>query len=131
MTASKPHPDKRYKAHRFGLNAEKLAAWYLRAKGYRILAERLRNAQGEIDLLALRGNVLVAVEVKARRSLATCHEAVPPAKQEKIARAMQGVLAGGSKITGLAAGAERNIRFDVIWIVPWHWPVHMADAWRV
>ena len=123
--------NKKYKAYRFGMTAEKIAAWYLRAKGYRILAERYRNALGEIDLLAQRGATLVAVEVKARQSLEACHDAVPPAKQQKIARAMQGVLSGGIKITGLAGDANRNIRFDVIWIVPWHWPRHMADAWRM
>lgn len=128
---SKRSPDKRMQAYRFGLSAEAVAAWYLRAKGYRILARRYRNAQGEIDVLAQRGALLVAVEVKARRSLAACYESVPPAKQQKIARALQGALGGESKIAGLACDAKRSIRFDVIWIVPWHWPRHLADAWRL
>jgi hypothetical protein len=64
-------------AHRFGLAAETLAAFYLRCKGYRILAQRYRNAQGEIDLLARKGATLVAVEVKARRSLEACDYSVP------------------------------------------------------
>jgi putative endonuclease len=121
----------RYNAYRFGLKAEKIAAWYLRCKGYRIVAERHRNLQGEIDLLALRGNTLAVIEVKARKTMAACSEAVTPFKQQKIARAVQGVLTGSSKITGLGDAASRNIRFDVVCIVPWQWPHHIKDAWRM
>ena len=123
--------EKRQQAYRYGLSAERLAGWYLRGKGYRILAERYRNALGEIDIVALRGKTLVAVEVKARKNFEACHEAVPPLKQQKIARAMEGLLAGQGKIAGLAPRAERNIRFDVIWIAPWRWPRHIRDAWRL
>lgn len=118
----------RVAAYRYGLSAEKLAAWYLRGKGYRIVAERYRNAYGEIDLVAARGDMLVAVEVKARQSLDTCYETIAPWKQQKIIRAMQGLMA--SKIAGLGNAGERNIRFDVIWVAPYRWPKHIKDAWR-
>jgi putative endonuclease len=123
----------RQEAHRFGLQAERIAGLYLICKGYRILAERHRNPYGEIDLLARKGGTIIAVEVKARQTLQDCMETVTPHKQQKIARAMQGVLAGhgGGKITGLATGADHNIRFDVVWIAPWKWPVHIKDAWRM
>jgi hypothetical protein len=52
-----------------GRRAEWLAAWWLRLKGYRILARDLRTPVGEIDLIARRGRVLALVEVKARPSL--------------------------------------------------------------
>ena len=122
--------NRREQAHRFGLHAEKLAAWYLRLKGYRIVAERYRNHQGEIDLLATRGNILAVIEVKARKSFDDCVDAVPPWKQQKIARAVEGLLSGQSKIAGLAALHNRNIRFDVIWVVRARMPRHMKDAWR-
>ncbi len=64
------------KARRDGRAAEVLAALWLMAKGYQILAFRLRTPQGEIDLLARRGPVLAVVEVKARLSLADALEAV-------------------------------------------------------
>jgi putative endonuclease len=120
----------RQSAYRYGLSAEKYAGIYLRCKGYRIIAERYRNMQGEIDLLALKGDTLVAVEVKARKTIKDCEETVTPWKQKKIIRAMQGLLGSQSKIAGLAVQGDRNIRFDVIWIAPWQWPVHIQDAWR-
>jgi len=127
---SASRPNRRKATHDFGLKAEKMAAWYLRMKGYRIIAERYRNHQGEIDLLAVRGKNLVAVEVKARKNFAACHESVPPFKQQKIMRAMEGLMGSQSKIAGLARASERNIRFDVIWIVRGVLPHHIKDAWR-
>ncbi len=116
-------------SYRFGMHAEKMAAWYLRAKGYTILAERYRNVMGEIDVLARKGNALVAVEVKARKTMQACEESITPMKQQRVTRAMQGALAD-KKITGLARGKGPNIRFDVIWITPWRMPKHIKDAWR-
>jgi putative endonuclease len=122
---------KHIKAQHFGAGAEKLAAFYLTCKGYRILAHSYKNGGGEIDLVAQKGRTLVAVEVKARRTLKGCEETVMPWKQQKIARAMEGLLAGHGRIAGLAQGHTRDIRFDVIWVAPWRMPVHMKDAWRM
>lgn len=122
---------KRKKAYRWGLAAEKFAAAYLRCKGYRIVAERYRNTGGEIDIVATRGRMLVAVEVKARKTMGECEESITPFKQQVIERAMQGLLGGQGAIAGLADRHNRDIRFDVIWIVPWQWPRHIKDAWRI
>jgi putative endonuclease len=113
-----------------GVQAERIAALYLRLKGYRVIAKRYRNHYGEIDLLAVRGKTLAVVEVKARGKLADCAEAVPIYKQQKIMRALEGLMASQSKIAGLARTSERNIRFDVIWIVRGLLPRHLKDAWR-
>jgi len=123
--------EKREKAYRYGLRAERIAAWYLRAKGYRVLAERYRNHQGEIDILATKSGTLVAVEVKARKTLELCEETITPMKQQKISRAISGLLGGQGKIAGLTLASNPNIRFDVIWIAPGRWPRHLKDAWRL
>jgi putative endonuclease len=123
--------EKRKQAHRFGLTAEKLAVFYLRCKCYRILSERYRNHQGEIDIVAVRGDTLVAVEVKARRTMEGCEETVTPLKQQRVARAMEGLLCGQGEIAGLARRHARNIRFDVIWVAPGRLPKHIKDAWRM
>ncbi len=122
--------NRRQKAHRLGHVAEQAAAVYLFCKGYRILALRHRNAYGEIDLLARRGDTLVAVEVKARKNFAQCEESIPPQKRQRIARAVEGAI-GGNKIAGLAASPPRNIRFDAVWVVPYRLPRHIKDAWRL
>jgi putative endonuclease len=118
------------KAYRFGLRAEKIAAWYLRLKGYRILAERYHIFQGEIDVLAKKGNALVAVEVKARQNFAACEGSITPWKQKKILTAMEHVLAGG-KISGLRDPHALTLRCDAIWVVPRKWPRHIKNAWSL
>ncbi len=59
----------RRQAYVRGRRAEALAAWWLRLKGYRILARGFRVAAGEIDLIARRGRLIALIEVKARPSL--------------------------------------------------------------
>ena len=70
--------DKKRTVEKFGRFAEMLAAWSLRAKGYRIIARGFRAAVGEIDIIARRGDQLVFVEVKARRNIADAAESVRP-----------------------------------------------------
>jgi putative endonuclease len=50
-----------------GRAGEIIAAGLLIAKGYRIIARRMRGPFGEIDIIAARGRRLAFVEVKLRR----------------------------------------------------------------
>lgn len=52
----------------FGRAAEDLAAKHLRQKVYRILGRNVRLPGGELDIVAQSGDVVVFVEVKARRT---------------------------------------------------------------
>lgn len=82
-------PDRR----RRGTAGEDLAAQYLAGKGYRIIKRNFYfGRNGEIDIVARDGDVLVFVEVKARTSAAygTPEEAVTAGKQRTIRLAAQG-----------------------------------------
>lgn len=122
----KPDP-KRQKAHLFGLRSEQIARWFLRLKGYEILAERYTNAFGEVDILAKKGSVIALVEVKARKRFRDCAEAITPAKQERQIKAAKSLLAYPGKY-GRHISHDTQIRFDVIMIVPWHFPRHLTNA---
>jgi len=69
-----------------GQEGESTAEQYLRQKGYRIVGRNLRSSVGELDLVAEDGQVLVFVEVKARRTGAFggAIHAVHQRKQEKL-----------------------------------------------
>ena len=54
--------------HDFGKLGEDLAVEYLINKGYHILERNWRSGHKEIDIIALDGDTLVAVEVKTRKS---------------------------------------------------------------
>lgn len=107
-----------------GRFAEVLAALLLMAKGYRILGFRLASRQGEIDILALRGRVLAAVEVKRRTTLEAAIEAVYPAQRERIRRAAERVAATRAALAGVV------VRLDLIALAPGKWPRHIPDAWQ-
>ena len=63
-----------------------MAADYLRAHGYEIVAANYRCRGGEIDLIARKGGFLAFVEVKLRASsrFAEAREYVDRAKQTRI-----------------------------------------------
>jgi putative endonuclease len=110
--------------YRKGRLAELLAAALLVCKGYRILARRYRTPVGELDLVARRRQLLAVVEVKARGSLSDGLEAVDRQQRQRIGDAAEMFRAR------FPAYAGHDVRFDVIVIVPWHWPRHIIDAWH-
>ena len=69
-----------------GLWGEKQAARYLRKQGFRVLENRFRCREGEIDLVVSRGPYLCFVEVKLRRNaeMAEAREFVTPGKQRRV-----------------------------------------------
>ncbi len=116
---------RRQRAYGFGRDAERRAAWWLRLKGYRILARDFRAPVGEIDLVARRGRVVALVEVKARASLAEAASALGARQRRRIERAGTIFLQHRPELAGM------DLRFDLILLAPGHWPRHIADAWRI
>jgi putative endonuclease len=86
-------------------------ARFLRRKGLRILLRGYRTNQGEIDLIARDGAVVVFVEVKSRRQ-GTPAEAVTLEKQRRLTLAALHFLKKHNLL-------EQPCRFDVVAIV---WP---------
>ena len=52
-----------------GRKAEDHVARWLRFRGWKILAERFKVSEGEVDLIARRKNIIAFVEVKQREKL--------------------------------------------------------------
>ncbi len=115
---------KKLRAVRRGRLAELFCLWHLRLRGWRILARDYRVPSGEIDLIARRGRILVAIEVKARPTAAAASEAISSHQRRRIARATEHFLARHPHLAGL------TLRFDVMLVVPGRWPRHLANAWR-
>ncbi len=116
--------ERRRRAYGRGRSAERLAAWWLRLKGYRILAHGFRAPAGEIDLVARRGNVLALVEVKARDDVAEAGASIDARQRARIERAGAAFLQRHPHLCGL------DVRFDAVLIAPGRVPRHLADAWR-
>ena len=69
-----------------GKKGEDLACRYLKEQGYRILDRNVRYKMGEIDVVALDGDHICFVEVKARTrtDYGMPRDAVDARKQQKL-----------------------------------------------
>jgi putative endonuclease len=128
---SEPSPgtggDPRQELGRLG---EQAAAALLCEAGYRVLERRYRKRTGELDLVVERGELVVFVEVKARRDVECGDpaEAVTAVKRRRMARTALAFLAGRD-------WAHRPCRFDVIEVLAAGGEVsrirHIEDAFRI
>ena len=109
-------------AELFGRRAETLAAWYLRLKGYRIVATRVKTPVGEIDLIARRFGTTAFIEVKARQARSEEAAALEMVNTRRIARAAEYYVAHHPAL------AETPLRFDVIFLAPGTWPRPVKGA---
>ena len=136
----------RQRAYLSGRRAEWIACWLLRLKGYRILAMNWRCAAGEVDILARRGQVLAAIEVKRRTTGVVAGEsagdaalfAISPHQQARVARAAEAFASRRADCQGL------ELRLDAITVTEpasgpwallaralhWGWPRHFPAAWQ-
>ena len=78
------------RARQTGIRGETYAYWYLRKRGYVMVAKNYQNqsAKGELDIVGYDGDVLAFVEVKTRtvseRALATPEDAVTFEKRRNL-----------------------------------------------
>ena len=116
-------PAARRKNERKGRRAEAIAAFFLRAKGYRVLARRVRTRAGEIDIIARKGSTLVFVEVKARATLDSAVFALHPS-------ALRRIEAASRVLAPRFAASCTTTRIDAVLVRPWALPVHMIAVCR-
>lgn len=92
-----------------GKQGENIAANYLKKKGYKIVERNYHCKFGEIDIIALDGEILTFIEIKTRNS----REHIPPEftvtkhKQSKIKRTATHYL-------GKHGIENRDCRFDIV-----------------
>ena len=117
MTAS------RQARERGGRRAETLGCWWLRLKGWKILARRLRTPLGEVDIVARRGRTVAFVEVKSR---ASADEAAVSLDEYRLRR----VAAAAGALAHRFAREGDETRIDALFVVPRRLPVHMTNVWH-
>jgi len=93
--------------HLRGRLGEAIACLFLESRGYAIVARNLRVGRRELDIVAERGRLLIAIEVKWRRT----EEAATAWRPAQRARAHEAVLGAMAMLPG---AAERPWRFDFV-----------------
>lgn len=79
--------------HKIGLDAEARALAHMQQQGFSLIAERYRNAYGEIDLIVRRESELRFIEVKARKHLDAALYALSPKQIARICQCAELFLA--------------------------------------
>ncbi|MCH4151692.1 MAG: YraN family protein [Sphingobium sp.] len=113
----------RLAAEKRGRQGERIAAWWLRLKGWQIVARRVRTRAGEIDLIARRGSLVIFVEVKARATEAELDLAIDERRLSRVAAAAESVAH-----TYLRPGDDMQI--DVMLLAPGRIPRHLSNVWH-
>jgi putative endonuclease len=94
-----------------GKRGEDLAAQYLLENGFEILERNWRFEKKEIDIIALKGNLIAIVEVKTR---STAYFGRP---EEFVTKAKQKFLVHAADAFAQHLDFEAEIRYDIIAIV--------------
>lgn len=105
-----------------GYFGELLAALLLICKGYRILARRFKTPYGEIDIIAKKKNVVVFVEVKARKTMDKCFIAITRKQLQRIQNASEIFMSMKHQF----ANCDR--RYDVILVANSSFPMHIENV---
>jgi putative endonuclease len=103
-----------------GRYGEDVAVRHLVAAGLTVVARNWRCRDGEVDVVALDGDVLVLCEVKTRRGVGfgTPLDAITPAKAARLRRLacrwLADQRAGGIEREADEFGRYTEVRFDVV-----------------
>jgi putative endonuclease len=100
--------------HKSGLGreGEERAAKALEAGGMNIIARNVRSRQGEIDIIALDGETIVFVEVKAWSvyGIENLQYGITPKKQQRIIETAKYFLSEHREYN------RKAVRFDVVFV---------------
>ena len=113
----------RHAAEKRGRGAETIACWWLRLRGWRILARRARVPGGEVDIVARRKRTLAFVEVKGR---ATSEAAGFALDEWRLRR----VIVAAERLSPRFLRDGDDVRIDAIFVVPGKLPRHLANIWQ-
>lgn len=106
----------------WGIFAEFLAILFLTFKFYRFLKWRAKTPMGEIDLVFQKGNILIFIEVKARKNHEAARLAISKNQQQRIINAAQYF------VQHFPNAYKMQWRFDAVLIAPFKFPLHIKNA---
>ena len=97
-----------------GSYGERLAAEFLKRQGYTVIEKNYLKNGGELDIVALKDEVVVFIEVKTRYSYVMGEPAlaVDLFKQMKIIKGAEGFMSENKRFLNC------SFRFDVIEVMP-------------
>ena len=109
---------------------EKIALFYLRLKGYRLLKRNFTvkngTGAGEIDLIMRKGKTIVFIEVKKRKTYLLAAQSIDMHSQIRIVKSSAVFLQQNPQYNSF------QMRYDAVLFKDKScWPQHLKDAWRI
>jgi len=95
-----------------GRKAETHVARWLKLRGWKILEERFKISEGEVDIIARRKNIIVFVEVKQREKLPVIEDILSETNITRVMAAAEIWVEQNFE----SLGTEFEIRFDLAMI---------------
>lgn len=94
-----------------GKEGEQTAVDFLQNKGYNILERNYRFQKHEVDIIAQKGNLIVAVEVKTRSTpeFGDPHEFVKPKQIQSLVKVVDHFI--------IVNDLDVEVRFDIVAII--------------
>ena len=92
-----------------GRKAEDHVARWLKRRGWKIMAQRFKVAEGEVDIIARRQNIIAFVEVKQRETLSATEDVVTHMNISRIMEAAEIWVDRNFAVLG----PDFEIRFDL------------------
>lgn len=109
--------------YHYGLISEYLALLFLKLKFYKIIERRHKTKLGEIDIIALKNDTIVFIEVKARKKYNPSYNVLNTKQINRITRAASLYLIKNK------AYQKLYVRFDLISICKLTQINHIQNAW--
>lgn len=99
------------KHNELGKKGEKLAVDYLAKNGYTIVERNYRFQKAEVDIIARKGNTLIAVEVKTRSTpeFGDPQDFVKPKQIQLLVKALHNYV--------IEHDLDVEVRFDIVAII--------------
>ena len=82
---------------------------------------RYKTLCGEIDLVAKKGDLIIFVEVKSRKTMEQCYDAIHNTQMRRIQNASKIFLKKYSEFSRLC------LRYDVVLVADWKIPKHIEN----
>ena len=105
-----------------GRRAESLAAKHLESQGFELLDQRVITGVGELDLVMLRGPLVIFVEVKMRESLEAALWSIDPRQQQRIMAAANAWVGMNPQF------AAHDMRLDAVLVDASYQITHIENA---
>lgn len=113
---------RRQRAEQDGRRAERWVSIWLRLKGWKLLAQRVKTPRGEIDLVMRRAGVVAFIEVKWRKRREELDHAIDAYRLQRVAAAVECVAHDYVR-------EGEDMRVDVVLLAPGAMPRHIVNAW--